>query len=282
MNHDIYQPPFQITEDITNLIVEIAECVGSISVLASMHPNLVLMRENRIRTIHSSLAIEHNSLTLEQVTDVINGKHVWGSPLEIREVQNAYQAYEQLATLDPCDINNLLYAHRLMMDGLVKEAGKFRQGNVGVYSGTQLVHPGSPAKLVPSLVHQLLDWIRTSKYHPLVKSCVFHYEFEFIHPFADGNGRTGRLWQSLMLRQWNNIFAWISFETLIHHNQHDYYQAIHRSNLAGNSTQFIVFMLTMIRDALLELSRTQMIEGVATNIVTNVVTNVVTNEERLI
>lgn len=150
-----YQPPFQITEEITNLIVEIGEYVGEISVLANMSKNPVLLRENRIKTIHSSLAIEHNSLSQEQVTDVIDGKHVWGPPQEIREVQNAYQAYEQLSDLDPYNIKNLLYAHKLMMDGLVKEARAFRKGNVGVYAGDNLVHPGSPAKLVPELMHQL-------------------------------------------------------------------------------------------------------------------------------
>ena len=276
-----YQPPFQMTEEITNLLVEIGEYVGGISVLASMNKNPVLHRENRIKTIHSSLAIEHNSLSLEQVTDVIDGKHVWGPPQEIREVQNAYEAYEMVADLDPYDIDNLLYAHKLMMDGLVKEAGMFRRGNVGVYAGDQLVHPGSPAKWVPDLMAQLMNWLKTSKYHPLVKSCIFHYEFEFIHPFADGNGRTGRLWQSLILRKWKDIFAWLPVETLVHRYQEAYYQAIHHCNKVGNSTQFVTFMLTMIRDALLELHQSQT-GNERRNVATNIATNVVTNEEKLL
>ena len=276
-----YQPPFTMTEEITNLIVEIGEYVGSISILNSMQKNPVLRRENRIKTIHSSLAIEHNSLSLEQVTDVIDGKHVWGSPQEIREVQNAYQAYEKLSDLDPYNIKNLLYAHKLMMDGLVKEAGAFRKGNVGVYAGDNLVHPGSPAKLVPELMNQLMNWLKKSKYHPLVKSCIFHYEFEFIHPFADGNGRTGRLWQSLILRQWKNIFAWLPVETLVYKNQQAYYEALHQSNLVGHSTQFVTFMLTMIRDALSDLHRAQM-HNADSDVAINVALNVVTNEDKLL
>lgn len=276
-----YQPPFTMTEEITNLIVEIGEYVGSIGILNSMRKNPVLRRENRIKTIHSSLAIEHNSLSLEQVTDVIDGKHVWGPPQEIREVQNAYQAYEKLSDLDPYNIKNLLYAHKLMMDGLVKESGAFRKGNVGVYADDKLVHPGSPAKLVPELMHQLMDWLKKSKYHPLVKSCIFHYEFEFIHPFADGNGRTGRLWQSLILRQWKDIFAWLPVETLVHRNQQAYYDALHQSNLVGHSTQFVTFMLTMIRDALMDLHRAQMHDG-NSDVAINVALNVVTNEDKLL
>lgn len=204
-----YQPPFTMNEEITNLIVEIGEYVGTITTYDAMRPNPILRRENRIKTIHSSLAIEQNTLTLEQVTDVINGKRILGPPQDIREVKNAYEAYEKVAVFDPYSIKNLLQAHKIMMEGLVREAGSFRSGNVGVYAGTELIHAGTPAKYVPDLMKQLFTWLKQSKYHPLVKSCIFHYEFEFIHPFADGNGRTGRLWQSLILQKWKEVFAWI-------------------------------------------------------------------------
>jgi len=195
-----YQPPFTMNEEITNLIVEIGEYVGKITTYDAMRPNPILRRENRIKTIHSSLAIEQNTLTLGQVTDVINGKRILGPPQDIREVKNAYEAYERVSSLDPYRVKNLLLAHKIMMQGLVKEAGSFRSGNVGVYAGTELIHAGTSAKYVPDLMQQLFLWLKQSKYHPLVKSCIFHYEFEYIHPFADGNGRVGRLWQSLICR----------------------------------------------------------------------------------
>ena len=190
---ETYQPPFRMTEEITNLIVEIGQYVGSITTYESMHRNPVLRRENRIKSIYSSLAIEQNTLSLDQVSDVINGKRVLGPPEDIREVKNAYEAYEHVSELDPYSIKNLLYAHKLMTEGLVKEAGRFRSGNVGVYAGECLIHAGTPARYVPDLISQLMTWLKESKYHPLVKSCIFHYEFEFIHPFADGNGRTGKI-----------------------------------------------------------------------------------------
>ncbi|MCM1038412.1 MAG: Fic family protein [Ruminococcus sp.] len=273
-----YQPPFTMTEAITNLIVEIGEYVGMITTYDAMRPNPILRKENRIKTIHSSLAIEQNSLTLEQVTDVINGKRILGPPQDIREVKNAYEAYERISVLDPYSIKNLLLAHKIMMEGLVKEAGSFRSGNVGVYAGTELVHAGTPAKYVPDLVKQLFTWLKQSKYHPLVKSCIFHYEFEFIHPFADGNGRTGRLWQSLMLQKWKEVFAWIPVETLVYENQEEYYKVLQRADVAGESTEFVEFMLGMIRDALKEIS--DMRNGI--NVAINVGLNVVTNEEKII
>lgn len=270
---ETYQPPFTMNEEITNLIVEIGEYVGRITTYDAMRPNPILRRENRIRTIHSSLAIEQNTLTLEQVTDVINGKRILGPPQDIREVKNAYEAYEKLSGLDPYSVKNLLLAHKIMMDGLVKEAGSFRSGNVGVYVGTELIHAGTPAKYVPDLMRQIFIWLKQSKYHPLVKSCIFHYEFEFIHPFADGNGRIGRLWQSLILQKWKNIFAWIPVETLVYENQNEYYKVLQKADRAGDSTQFVAFMLGMIRDALKEISETDSEKDVAINVAINVVTN---------
>ena len=273
-----YQPPFTMTEEITNLIVEIGEYVGTITTYDTMRPDPILRRENRIRTIHSSLAIEQNTLTLEQVTDVINGKRILGPPQDIREVKNAYEAYERVAALDPYSVKNLLLAHKIMMEGLVKEAGSFRSGNVGVYAGTELIHAGTPAKYVPDLMKQLFIWLKQSKYHPLVKSCIFHYEFEFIHPFADGNGRTGRLWQSLILQKWKNIFAWIPVETLVYENQNEYYKVLQQADRDGDSTKFVEFMLGMICNALKEINETN--DGA--NVVKNVAINVVTNEEKIV
>ena len=265
-----YQPPFTMNEEITNLIVEIGEYIGSITTYDAMRPNPVLRRENRIKTIHSSLAIEQNTLTLQQVTDVINGKRILGPPQDIHEVKNAYEAYERVSALNPYSVKNLLLAHKIMMDGLVKDAGSFRSGNVGVYAGTELVHAGTPAKYVSDLMRQLFTWLKQSKYHPLVKSCIFHYEFEFIHPFADGNGRTGRLWQSLILQKWKDVFAWIPVETLVYENQEEYYKVLQQADKAGDSTQFVEFMLRMICNALKEISGT------------NSGTNAATNEEKII
>ena len=250
---DFYQPPFTMTEEITNLVIEIAEYVGALAAYDTLRTDPVLRRESRVRTIHSSLAIEQNTLSLEQVTDVIAGKRILGPPQDIREVKNAYEAYELASDLDPYDIDHLLLAHRLMMGGLDQEAGRFRSGNVGVYAGGQLIHAGTPARYVPKLIDDLFTWLRGSKLHPLVKSCIFHYEFEFIHPFADGNGRMGRLWQSLILQKWQPFFAWLPVETLIHENQEGYYQALNQSNPESDSSAFVAFMLRTIRDALREI-----------------------------
>ncbi len=274
---EAYKPPFQMTEEITDLVVEIGEYVGSITTYESMRQNPVLRREGRIQSIYSSLAIEQNTLSLDQVTDVINGKRVLGPRRDIREVKNAYEAYERVSSLDPCSVDNLLFAHKLLMDGLVKEAGQFRSGNVGVFDGDQLVHVGTPAKYVPDLMSQLMIWLKETKLHPLVKSCIFHYEFEFIHPFEDGNGRTGRLWQSLILQNWKDIFAWLPIETLVHENQKEYYNALGRSDNAGDSTEFVEFMLRMIRDALKDIK-----ENHSQNVAVNVVTNVVTSEDKVL
>ena len=249
-----YTPPFTMTDEITNLVIEIAELTGKMTVSQQLSKNPKLRRENRVKSIHSSLAIEQNSLTVEQVSDVIDGRRVLGPPQDILEVKNAFEAYEIMAGLDPYSVKDLLKAHKIMMNGLVKEAGVFRSKGVGVYAGDQLIHAGTPANYVPKLIGQLFDWLRTSKLHPLVKSCIFHYEFEFIHPFADGNGRTGRLWHTLILAKWQEFFLWIPIETIIHERQSDYYKAINASNNAVESTIFVQFMLELIRDLLKELA----------------------------
>lgn len=276
---EIYQPPFTMTEEITNLVIEIGEQVGAVAAYDSLQPNPTLRRENRIKSIHSSLAIEQNTLTLEQVSDIIDGKRVLGPPQDIREVKNAYEAYERISSLDPYSVKNLLLAHRIMMEGLVKEAGVFRSKNVGVYAGNQLIHAGTPANYVPELIDQLFAWMKRSKLHPLVKSCIFHYEFEFIHPFADGNGRTGRLWQSLILQKWKPFFAWLPVETLIHEKQDEYYAALNAPNSEGESTIFVTFMLQIIRDALADIIKTQ---DSHRNVGVNVGINVGTNEKKVL
>lgn len=251
---DMYIPPFTMTDEITNLVIEIAEFTGAMTVSEQLSKNPKLRRENRVRSIHSSLAIEQNSLTMDQVSDIIDGKRVLGPPQDIREVQNAYEAYEIITKLNPYSVRDLLKAHKIMMEGLVKEAGVFRSKGVSVYAGKQLIHIGTPANYVPVLIGQLFNWLKKSKLHPLVKSCIFHYEFEFIHPFADGNGRTGRLWYTLILAKWQEFFLWILIETIIHECQADYYKALNSSNIDGESTEFVRFMLELIRDLLKELS----------------------------
>ena len=249
-----YIPPFTMTDEITNLVIEIAEITGAMTVSEQLSKNPKLRRVNRVRSIHSSLAIEQNSLTKEQVSDIIDGKRVLGPPQDIREVQNAYEAYEIMTKLNPYSVKDLLKVHKIMMGGLVKEAGVFRSKGVGVYAGEQLIHAGTPANYVPDLIGQLFDWLKKSNLHPLIKGCIFHYEFEFIHPFVDGNGRLGRLWHTLILAKWQEFFLWIPIETIIHERQDDYYKAVNASNVVSESTIFVQFMLLLIRDLLKELS----------------------------
>lgn len=250
--HD-YQPPFHLTNRMTVLVAEISEQVGRISVLQEKSFNLHLRRENRIRTIHSSLAIENNSLSLEQVTAILDGKRVLGNPVEIQEVQNAYDAYELMLQLDPSSVEDLLQAHKLMTNGLIPESGRFRSGGVGVFDGAAIVHMAPPADLVPKHVHNLFKWYQDSQLHPLIKSAIFHYEFEFIHPFADGNGRIGRMWHSLLLGQWKELFFWLPVEELIRARQKEYYEALGAADRTADSAGFVEFMLQIIRDTLGEL-----------------------------
>ncbi len=274
---DEYIPPFGITEKMTYLIIEIGEFVGRISADSSLSSNPKLHRENRIKTIHSSLAIESNTLSIDQVTDIIDGRRVLAPPQDIKEVQNAYEAYALLSEYDPYSVEDLLKAHKFMMNGFVKDAGAFRSKNAGIYAGTKLIHAGTPSNYVPELVNQLFVWLRESEIHPLIKSCVFHYEFEFIHPFSDGNGRTGRLWHTLILKKWKSFFEWLPVETLINKRQDEYYKAINDSNSNGCSDVFIEFMLELIRDSLKDISGNRY-----DNVGINVGTNVGTNTEKAI
>lgn len=247
------KPPFEFTNSMIGQVAKIAELVGQLTAFSTLSTSPTLRRANRIRTIHGSLAIEQNTLSLEQVTAVLNGKHVFAPPKDIAEVKNAFEIYERLEELDPYSVEDLLTAHGIMTRGLIEESGVFRTRPVGVVdSEGRVLHLGTLPQYVPELVMELLEWVKTSQVHMLIRSCVFHYELELIHPFADGNGRVGRLWHTLLLSKWNPAFAWLPVESIIHDRQQAYYEAINASNNAGESTVFIEFMLSAIQAALVE------------------------------
>ena len=247
------KPPFEITNAMIDHVAEIAELVGRLTSTNQLSATPTLRRTNRIRTIHGSLAIEQNTLTLEQVTAVLNGKQVLAPPKDIAEVKNAYDIYERLDELDPYSVDDLLTAHSIMTRGLVVESGVFRSKPVGVVDQEgHVLHFGTLPQYVPDLVMELLDWVKSSDVHMLIRNCVFHYEFELIHPFADGNGRVGRLWHTLLLSKWNPAFAWLPVESIIHDRQQEYYAAINTSNDDGESTVFIEFMLSAIKASLID------------------------------
>ena len=247
------KPPFCITNTILSLVSEISELLGSLTTTKALSNSPNLRRTNRIKTIHGSLAIEQNSMTLDQVTALLNGKRVLAPPKDIKEVTNAYEIYNRLSELDPYSEEHLLLAHRIMTGGLLEESGEFRSRPVGVVDKDgNIIHFGTLPQYVPQLTQELLNWAKTSEVPILIKACVFHYEFELIHPFADGNGRIGRLWHTLLLSTWNPLFAWLPIESIIYGNQEKYYEAINRSNAEGESTAFIEFMLTVIKTALEE------------------------------
>lgn len=248
MTKSTYQPPYTITPEILNRFAAISETVGRLTVLTDQARSLRLRRINRIRTIHGSLAIEGNTLSEAQITAILEGKRVIAPPREVQEVKNALAAYDRFDTWKPEAEKDLLEAHRILMSGLIDEAGLYRHGGVGVMAGQQVIHMAPPADRVPQLMADLFGWLASTDAHPLIASSVFHYEFEFIHPFADGNGRMGRLWQSLILARWNLLFADIPVESLIFEHQAEYYQAIQESTQKSDSAPFIAFMLRMILD----------------------------------
>ena len=247
------KPPFEITNAMIHEVAEIAELVGKLTSTSQLSANPTLRKTNRIRTIHGSLAIEQNTLSLEQVTAVLNGKQVLAPPKDIAEVKNAYEIYERLDELDPYSVDDLLTAHGIMTRGLVEESGVFRSRPVGVVDQEgHVLHFGTLPQYVPDLVMELLDWVKDSDIHMLIRSCVFHYELELIHPFTDGNGRIGRLWHTLLLSKWNPTFAWLPVESMIHARQSEYYAAINTSNDAAETTVFIEFMLSTIKASLID------------------------------
>ena len=250
MSELLYKPKYTITDEILNLVAQIAARVDVLTIKSGMGQNPKLRRLNRLRSIHSSLAIENNTLSLEQITALFDGKHVIAPPQDICEAENAFQVYDKLLEFDPYDVMDLLSAHQILMKNLLKEPGQFRSGNIGVVRGKEVVHIAPPADSVSGFMADLMLWVKNTSTHPLIKSCVFHYEFEIIHPFSDGNGRMGRMWQTLLLYQWKELFAWLPVETMIYERQQEYYAALSRSNDADNCTEFILFILQAIWDTI--------------------------------
>ncbi len=250
MRKETSVPPFTLHDEMLSSVVEISELLGRITVEQKDILSPELRKANRIRSIHSSLAIENNTLSLSQVTDVINGKKVLGNPNEIREVKNAYRAYELLLELNPLHQEDLLRAHRLMMQDLVCENGQFRTGGVGVFAGEKCIHLAPPAHLVQGQIQDLMNWYQNSTLPVLIKSCIFHYEFEFIHPFADGNGRMGRMWHTLFLARWKPIFYWLPIEEMVKRKQSEYYDALAISDAQADSAPFVEMMLKIILETL--------------------------------
>lgn len=249
-----YAPPYTITTEIVNDIARISERIGRLTSVEEYMGSLRLRRINRIRSIRASLAIEGNTLSEGQITAILAGKLVIAPPREIQEVKNALDAYDHFGNWSPHKEEHLLKAHRLMLSGLIEEVGRYRSGGVGVMAGEQVIHMAPPAKRVPYLMTDLLNWLATTDSHPLIASSVFHYEFEYIHPFSDGNGRLGRLWQSLILSQWHPLFANLPVESLVFERQEAYYQSLQESTRQTNSAPFITFMLGAIWDALNRLT----------------------------
>jgi Fic family protein len=245
-----YAPPLTLTPELLNRVAAIAEALGRWSARQDALPSPRLRRENRIHTIQASLAIEQNSLSLEQVTALFDGQRVLGPARDIKEVRNAIAAYEALPRFDSSNSQHLLEAHGLLMAGLIDAPGRFRNGGVGIYRGDQLAHMAPPAARVPDLVNDLLAWLATTAWHPLLVSCVAHYELEFIHPFADGNGRLGRLWQTLILSRWNPLLAWLPIEEVIRSRQQGYYESLGQADQLGDLEPFVSYQLEAIHDAL--------------------------------
>ena len=251
-----YKPPFTITNEILTYVSSISEKVGRISAISNLESKPHLRRNNRIKSIHSSLKIEANSLSLGQVRDVINGKMVLGEQKEIQEVKNAYAAYERFSEIQPFSIKSIKLFHGIMTKYVVEESGDFRRGEEGVFNGDECIFVAPPAQFVPQLMDDLFTWMKEEKnnVHPLIMSSVFHYEFIFIHPFADGNGRMARLWHTAMLAKWKPVFEYIPIESQIEKFQNEYYEAIARCHVEGESTLFIEFMLSQIDKILDDVS----------------------------
>ena len=269
----MYTPPFSISAEAIHLIAQISAQIERHTIRLEQEDGHHLRKANRIKTIHSTLAIEGNTLSEEQVKDIINGLNVVAPLKEIQEVKNAIKTYEIYSKLNPYKVDDLLKAHETMMANLVDEPGQFRHKGVGVFGEKGCVHIAPPAELVPTQIKELFSWFKKAKDHLLIKSCVFHYEFEFIHPFTDGNGRIGRLWQSLILGKLNPIFEFLPIENMVYQNQHAYYNAIAESTSIANSGPFIDFMLEEILKA---LKSHQGIE------LENVGVNVGVNEEKIL
>jgi len=247
------KPPYDITPIILKLIASISEKIGEVNANYLSKPSPQLRKQNKIRTIYSSLKIEGNTLTQEQITALIENKRVIGPKKDILEVINAINVYDNLLTFDPFSSKSFLKAHGQLMKGLVEDAGKFRRQGVGIFQGSKVAHIAPPAGNVPFLIRNLFDYLKSKDELTLIKSCVFHYEMEFIHPFIDGNGRMGRLWQTVILLNEYPVFEFLPFETLIIQSQDEYYDALAQSDSIGKSTRFIEYMLSVIEKSIIEL-----------------------------
>ena len=241
-----YTPPFSVSAKAIRLVAEISALVERYAIRMEQSDGLLLRKANRIKTIHSSLAIEGNELSEEAVRTILDGKNVIAPIQQLQEVRNAIRCYEESEQWDAYCVDDMLKAHLCMMDGLCKRAGAFRSGGVGVFAGNKLIHMAPPAHMVPTIMQQLFTWLETAEDHLLIKSCVFHYEFEFIHPFSDGNGRIGRLWQSLILGKLHPAFPQLPVENMVYASQSGYYKAIEESSKLADCAPFIDFMLEEI------------------------------------
>jgi Fic family protein len=250
------KPPFTITSKITNLVADISKLLGGLEATTLSVPNPNLRRKNKIKTIKSTLAIEGHTFTEDQITAVLENKRVLGNQKEILEVKNALDLYDSVDSFKSKNAKDFLKAHKVLMSGLVKEAGKYRSKNVGVLAGTKVKHLAPKPDLVPELMRNVFEWIKKEKdLHSLILSSVVHYEIEFIHPFEDGNGRMGRFWQGLILKEHDNFFRYVPIESLIEKNQKEYYETLEKSDNAGDSTLFIEYMLGLIKESLEEMSK---------------------------
>jgi Fic family protein len=250
-------PPYEITNIILNLIASISEKIGEVNAAHLHKPPTELRKINRIKTIQSSLEIEGNTLTVEQITALLNNKRILAPKKDILEVKNAIAVYKIINELNPFDIKSLYKAHKILMTGLIDYPGKFRSKTVGILKGSKIAHIAPPGEMVKPLLIDLFNYLKKDNDLLLIKSCVFHYEFEFIHPFMDGNGRMGRLWQTLILKKYSPVFEYLPIETIVKQRQADYYTALGESDGQGKSTVFIEFMLKVIEEALEELLKTR-------------------------
>jgi Fic family protein len=247
------KPPYQITGKILKLIASISEKIGEVNAAHLIKPPAELRKKNRIKTIHSSLEIEGNTLSIEQITAIIENKRVVGSQKDILEVENVITVYDDLDRLNPYDFESFCEAHRMLMKGLIESAGRLRAKSVGIVKGSEVTHLAPPGEMLKPLMQNLFDYLKNDDDLTLLKSCVFHYEMEFIHPFIDGNGRMGRLWQTLILRDSYPVFEYLPIEALIKDRQEQYYESLRKSDQSGESTLFIEFMLEIILQSLEEL-----------------------------
>jgi len=251
------KPPYKITNKILSLIASISEKIGEVNAAHLNKPPTELRRRNRIKTIQSSLEIEGNTLTVDQITDLLDNKRIIAPKKDIVEVKNAISVYNQLNKFKVYELKSLCKAHEILMQDLIENPGKLRTGSVGIAKGSDITHIAPPGEMVYTLMTDLFKYLKNEDDLILIKSCVFHYEFEFIHPFLDGNGRMGRLWQTMILKEHSPVFEFLPIENLIKLKQQEYYNVLGKSDTQGSSTSFIEFMLEIIKDALEELLKVQ-------------------------